>query len=129
VQQTRYLKSTHYRLTDLLTARLTSGLTERSEELRQGSAERRHDPGEARDPNIPLTSFNAANIIPVQIGAGSQFLLRDAQLTSQFPHPAANEDRQIASHEAYRSGLNTIGLHTIVCVAQTHRPRECNCSL
>jgi hypothetical protein len=65
--------------------------------------------------NVSLATFNAADIIPMQIGPRRQFLLRHARLLAQSPNATTDCPRQV--HAGMVGGLNTIGLHTIVFIA------------
>ena len=50
-------------------------LPERGEELGERHAESRGQPTERADPDVPLTAFNAADVVSMKVRACSEFFL------------------------------------------------------
>jgi hypothetical protein len=73
-------------------------LSERRKELRERDVERRRNVRHGADANFALATLDAADVVPVQIGTGSQFLLGNAFLNPEFPNASADDGRQVVPH-------------------------------
>jgi hypothetical protein len=74
-------------------SKLPLTLTKWRKEIRQRETERRDQPSKSRDPYVPLATLDASDVVPVQIRALRQLLLRDFQLLSKLSDMTANCSR------------------------------------
>lgn len=89
-------------------------LAERFEKLRKRKVQRRGKPRRGRDADIALPAFDAADVISMKACPFCEAFLRHLLLATQVSNAPPDGNAQVHSHESYRRGLNTIGLHTIV---------------
>lgn len=89
-------------------------LPERFEKLRKRKVQGRGEPRHGRHADVALATFDAADVISMKAGPFREAFLRNLLLATQVADAPPDGDAQIHSHESYRRGLNTIGLHTIV---------------
>jgi hypothetical protein len=65
------------------------------EEFLKCYSESRCEPAERDYPNIALSAFDAADVIPMQASSGGKLLLRYAEGGSQFAHSTPDDLRQV----------------------------------
>jgi plasmid stabilization system protein ParE len=92
---------------------------EGSEELSQREVEGVREFIQVHQTDVPFAAFNAADVVPVQVGAFGQRLLRELSRLSEFPHAGAEGRPHIASHPRRIRRLVRSGLHTM-SVIYTH---------
>lgn len=68
----------------------------------------------AVDADIALSTFDTTDVVSMKAGPFREAFLRHLLLATQAANAWPDGNAQIHSHESYRRGLNTIGLHTIV---------------
>ena len=92
---------------------------ERRKEIRQREAECCRQPSHAVQADLAFTTFYRPDIVSMQVGAGSQFFLRDGAGQAEFPDSGTDRLSNIAAHDHNRVQVDPYGLHTIVCIAWT----------
>lgn len=85
------------------TALSRSITAERLEEVREGYPEGIGELAEGGDADVSLPTFDAADIVPVQIGPLRQLLLRNLPLQAQLSNPLSNCSRKAPPHPAMLS--------------------------
>ena len=70
----------------------------RREEVCKAHAQPAGELSDRGNPDVPFTPFDAADVVPVQVRALGEFLLRNIQRLSQFADAPPDRCRQIDLH-------------------------------
>lgn len=68
------------------------------EEVGQRHAQARRELTDCGNPDVTLAAFDAADVVPMQVGTCGKFLLRNIQLPTQFADAPPDRSRQVDSH-------------------------------
>lgn len=68
------------------------------EEVGQRHAESGCKLTDRRNADVTLAAFDAADVVPMQVGTCGKFFLRNIQLSTQFADAPPDRSRQVDSH-------------------------------